>query len=65
MNVNAGTRKHDDSSHELTCEGDNGHNIELKVGTQENQHIVAVEPSGRGSNFSLVYVRTHGKEAEI
>jgi hypothetical protein len=65
MNVNAGTRKHDDSSHELTCEGDNGHNIELKVGTKENQHIVAVEPSGSGSNFSLVYVRTHGKEAEI
>ena len=65
MNVNAGTRKHDDDSHELTCEGDNGHNIELKVGTKENQHIVAVEPSGSGSNFSLVYVRTHGKEAEI
>ena len=64
MNVNAGTRKHD-GSHELTCEGDHGHNVELKVGTKENQHIVAVEPSGSGSNFSLVYVRTHGKEAEI
>jgi hypothetical protein len=65
MNVNAGIKKHDESSHELTCEGDSGHNIELKVGTKENQHIVAVEPSGSGSNFSLVYVRTHGKEAEI
>jgi hypothetical protein len=64
-NVNAGIKKHDESSHNLTCEGDNGHNIELKVGTKENQHIVAVEPSGSGSKFSLVYVRTHGKEAEI
>ena len=64
MNVNAGIKKHDESSHELTCEG-GGHNIELKVGTRENQHIVAVESSGGGSNFSLVYVRTHGKDAEI
>ncbi len=64
MNVNAGIKKHGESS-ELTCDGDSGHNIELKVGTKENQHIVAVQPSGSGSNFSLVYVRTHGKEAEI
>ena len=42
-----------------------GHNVELKVGTRENQHIVAIGPSGGGSNFSLVYVRTHGKDAEI
>ena len=63
MNVNTGKKR--DESSELTCEGDSGHNIELKVGTKENQHIVAVEPSGSGSNFSLVYVRTHGKEAEI
>jgi len=62
LNVNAG-KGHGDS-HELSCEGD-GSDIELKVGTQENQHIVAVESSGSGSNFSLVYVRTHGKDAEI
>ena len=63
INVNAGYKKHD--SNTLACEGDSGHDVELKVGTQENQHIVAIEPSGSGSNFSLVYVRTHGKEAEI
>lgn len=51
--------------HELTCNGTNGNNIELKVGTKENQHIVAVEPEGKGSSFSLVYVRTHGKDADI
>jgi len=65
MNVNAGIRKRDGDSHELTCEGSGGHNIELKVGSRENQHIVAVESSGSGSNFSLVYVRTHGKDADI
>ena len=55
----------DHGSHELTCEGSSGKNIELKVGTKENQHIVAVEPDGKGSSFSLVYVRTHGKDADI
>jgi hypothetical protein len=64
MNVNAGIRKHDDSK-ELTCESDGGQNVELKVGTRDDQHIVAIESSGSGSNFSLVYVRTHGKDAEI
>jgi hypothetical protein len=49
----------------LTCEGNSGENIELKVGTKGNQHIVAVEPEGKGSSFSLVYVHTHGKDAEL
>ncbi len=52
-------------SHTLTCDGGSGSNVELKVGTNENQHIVAVEPQGKGSSFSLVYVRTHGKDADI
>jgi len=60
-NVNMG--KH--GSNELTCEGSGGDNIELKVGKKDDQHIVAVEPEGKGSSFSLVYVRTHGKDAEI
>jgi len=63
LDVNADI-KADHGSHELTCEG-SGSNIELKVGTKENQHIVEVEPAGKGSNFSLVYVRTHGKDADI
>jgi hypothetical protein len=52
-------------SHTLTCDGGSGKNVELKAGTDENQHIVAVESEGKGSSFSLVYVRTHGKEADI
>src|ERR1039458_7277008 len=52
-------------SGELTCEGDHGSNIELKVGRNDDQHIVAVEPQGKGSSFSLVYVRMRGKDADI
>ena len=57
--------KSDGDSHELTCDSTGGNNVELKVGTRENQHIVAVESDGKGSSFSLVYVRTHGKDADI
>ena len=52
-------------SHALTCDATHGNNVELKVGTRENQHIVSVESDGKGSSFSLVYVRTHGKDADI
>ena len=65
LDVDTDMKASDHGSHELTCEGTSGDNIELKVGTKENQHIVAVEPEGKGSSFSLVYVRTHSKDAEI
>lgn len=65
MDLNTDVKNHDDGPHELTCEGSNGVTVELKVGTKENQHIVAVEPEGSGSKISLVYVRTHGKDADI
>lgn len=65
LNLNTHPSRDDHKSSELTCEGSSGSNIELKVGTKENQHIVAVEPQGSGSSFSLVYVRTHGKDADI
>ena len=63
--LNVDTKRSDHDSHSLTCDHTSGHNVELKVGTRENQHIVAIEPQGQGSNFSLVYVRTHGKDADI
>jgi hypothetical protein len=65
LNVDADIKDSDHGSHELTCAESGGNNVELKVGTKENQHIVGVEPDGKGSSFSLVYVRTHGKDAEI
>jgi hypothetical protein len=63
--VNADIKDSNRDSAELTCSDSGGSNIELKVGTKENQHIVAVRPDGKGSSFSLVYLRTHGKEADI
>jgi hypothetical protein len=65
LNLNTDLKHSNDGRHELTCDESSGVNIELKVGTRENQHVVAVEPEGKGSSFSLVYVRTHGKEADI
>ncbi len=53
--------------HELTC-GKGGHegaNIELKAGTPDQQHIVAVKPYGSGTEFALVYVSKHGKEGTL
>jgi hypothetical protein len=52
---------------ELKCNDNSGPVTELKVGTEDNQHIVAVEPreGGKGSTFALVYVHTRGKRGEI
>lgn len=58
----------DSENKQLTCEGDNsGPIVELKAGTEENQHMVAVEPSdsGKGSSIALLYIRTRGKRGEI
>jgi hypothetical protein len=60
----------DDNKHskELKCEGDNtGPVTELKVGTEDNQRVVAVEPNeGKsGSTFALVYVHYRGKQGDI
>jgi hypothetical protein len=55
-------------SKQLKCDGDNAGNIvELKAGTEDNQHVVSVEPSetGKGSTFALVYVYARGKQGDI
>jgi hypothetical protein len=55
-----------DDEHELSCSKDgSGDSVELKAGTPERQHIVAVKPSGSGSEFALVYVQKHGKEGAL
>jgi hypothetical protein len=38
--------------------------VELKVGTEERQRLVGFKPSGNGTEFSLVYVVTHGESKE-
>jgi hypothetical protein len=53
-------------SKELKCDGDNsGKDIELKVGTENNQRIVAIKPASNGSSFALVYFHVRGKEGSI
>ena len=54
-------------SKQLKCEGNGGPVTELKVGTEDNQHVVAVEPrdSGKGATFALVYLRARGKQGDI
>jgi len=43
-----------------------GDSVELKVGTEGNQHVVAVKPNRQGTRFALVYVRMHtGKDETI
>lgn len=43
----------------VTCDKEHGSagEISLKVGTEGNQHMVAVKPSGKGTEFALVYIR--------
>jgi len=53
-------------SKELKCDDTSGPVTELKVGTEDNQHVVSVEPrDAKGSTFALVYVRTRGKQGDI
>lgn len=54
-------------SKELKCEENSGPVTELKVGTENNQHVVAIEPrdAGKGATFALVYVHTQGKRGDI
>lgn len=50
----------------LKCDNDdNGKTVELKAGTDENQHIVSVDPEGKGSDFAIVWLRLRGKEGDI
>ncbi len=65
LDMKMGEHGSQNDSNELTCAGDHGDNIELKAGRKDDQHIVAVRSDGGGSSFSLVYVRTHGKDADI
>jgi hypothetical protein len=55
---------HRDKDAEVTCDdrngSDHGYKEELKVGTENNQRIVAIKPRNNGSEFTLVYVRAWG-----
>lgn len=52
---------------ELRCD-DNGHaeegKLTLAVGIPARQHLVAVKPDGKGTEFSTVFVQVKGKAGE-
>jgi hypothetical protein len=50
----------DEGSKPVSCgKNGSGDSVELKVGTEANQHIVAIKPNSQGARFALVYVRMH------
>jgi hypothetical protein len=70
LNDNSGSETDAHAAHPkvLKCEGDNSGPVrELKVGTEDNARIVAVEPGdgGKGSTFTIVYLYKRGKQADI
>jgi hypothetical protein len=64
--VNVRVHKDGKGSKELSCDTDkNGDTIELKVGSEDNQHLVSIKPQGKGSHFALVLVQVHSKDETI
>ena len=67
VDIHVGKNDDKKDSHQLTCEQSSGPTIELKVGTKENQHLVAISPQdkGKGTDFALVYVQTRGGNKDM
>lgn len=66
--VHSDSKDDQQKSKELKCDGDNtGPTTELKAGTQDDQHIVAVDPrdNGKKSEFVIVYLYSRGKQGDI
>ena len=56
-----------DSGKQLKCDDNAGPVTELKAGSEDDQHVVAIEPrdNAKGSTFTLVYIYKHGKKGEL
>ncbi len=68
--VDASMHPGDDSgdSKKLKCGDDqNGKTVELRVGTEQSQHIASIKPGddGKGSDFGLVYIQVRGGKDTI
>ena len=63
FNIDAGTHK----DARVTCGDDDekGSGVELKAGSNNNQHVVSIDSNGTGSRFALVYVQARGKGETI
>jgi len=70
VNADKGAWQHKDGdglSKPVSCrDSGSGDSVELKVGTEGNQHLVAIKSEGKGTRFALVYIRARtGKENTI
>jgi hypothetical protein len=70
VNADKGAWQHKDGdglSKPVSCRDSGaGDSVELKVGTEGNQHLVAIKSEGKGTRFALVYIRARtGKENTI
>lgn len=65
--VGVNADKHEGLSKPVSCRNQGGgESVEIKVGTEGNQHIAAIRPEGKGSRIALVYVRARtGKDDTI
>jgi len=59
--------KDSDHNKELKCDDNSGPVTELKVGTEDNQRVVGVEPgdNGKGSAFSIVYLYNRDRKDDL
>ena len=53
---------HKDDDKKLTCGDTHGDGWEIKTGTDDNEHLVSIEPHGSGTRFGTVLIQTHGKQ---
>jgi hypothetical protein len=54
-----------ESDKPVSCGDTSGDGWELKTGTNNNQHLVAIKPDGSGTRFGTVLVQIHGKEGTL
>ncbi|HSY13270.1 MAG TPA: hypothetical protein VK976_13860 [Verrucomicrobiae bacterium] len=48
----------------LSCDDTSGDGWEIKAGSNDNQHLVSIEPNGSGTRFGTVYIQTKGKDSD-
>lgn len=51
-----------DKDKKLSCSDTHGDGWEIKTGTDDNQHLVSIEPNGSGTRFGTVLVQTRGSD---
>jgi hypothetical protein len=54
--------KKDDDDGKLNCSDTSGNGWEIKAGTDDDEHLVSIEPNGSGTRFGTVLVQTKGKD---